>query len=222
MIRYLKEIFAAVPKSIEILSITELAGTYTVSVKSADRIRTGDVVVIVNTPNFNGEHLVRSVSGMTFTIEATAGLAITTLGSVSNYVNFLVTSFKGAKNNELQDSYLEISQGKQMPLILCLTDISETENDNIYEPTLRIFLIENINKNDSIFERDLNEMEFLRLLEKDLKRAFELHPAIIDYSHSRTEIFFDSSMDKMQNQLTDYIDAIEIQPQINYLKLKNC
>lgn len=222
MIRtYLREVLENVPESVTITNITDNGdNTYNVYCDT-DRMRARKVAVISDTPNFNDSYTIQSATDTYIVISKTSGESITTFGTIKNYVNFIISSYKEAKTEQIQ-SYKTISRGKTMPLILCIEDINESIEDGVYAPDLTIYVITDIDINESIKDRESGSMAYLRLIEADFVKQLQRYDQFFNTKdYSRTELFYDSASDKQQNQLESYVDAIRLVPNLSYI-LKSC
>ena len=137
--------------------------------------------------------------------------------TVKPVLNILFETFQNAKGLNIRNHYSQINQTAKFPLLLCITDISESETDNIFTPDLNLYLIIGTERNATNLERNESTMKYLRVLEKDLKRALETTDGILDVEFSqRTELFYDGEPNKLEKR----IDAIYIKPDLKLLKHK--
>ena len=222
---YLKSVFENVPQSVSITSITDNAdGTYTIAADTT-RIRENTAIVISDTSGFNAEYRAINVTDTGFDISKESGEAIPgTLGTVKNYVNYVISSFKEAQNKMISEGYTDEGQAKRMPLIMCNGDIDESQENGIFTPVLEIYLIINTNQNDSIDTRNSDTMSFLRILESDLIKSFNRSTNFfaIDKNYNRQEIFYDGQIVKQETELPVYVDMIKIEPGTKYIISSNC
>ena len=199
-------------------------GTYTVTLDSIGIMRDGWVITIENTPNFNGEHVAKSVNttNKTFKIEKTTGSTISTYGTItSTNPLFLAEKWIGAKNEILDLAYNYVQASKMYPACLLLLDIeSSFESGFVLYPqiTLYFFIETNHVKNNEW--RNVNTMSELRELYKTFMMKFRQSVNMeSEFTHEVTEIFYMSYENKNQNKLGAQLDAIEIK--FNNLKLFN-
>lgn len=215
----LRDIFAKVPKSVKITNITDNNdNTYNIYCDTS-RMQSYKVANISETPNFDGDYKILSVSADYFVISKVSGAAIIELGNAKNYVNALIASYKEVKSDSIENGYIDVSLAKQMPLLLVMTDITEQIENGVYEPDLTIYIINDIDRSEPPESRETTRMPYLRTIESDLITAIKRDEHTINTrDYERQELLYDAAMDKQQNELTQYIDAIRIVPNFNFIK----
>lgn len=199
--------------------------TYKITADPKD-VSNGDYITISDTPGFNGEFPVSSVSSTYFYISKTSGQAITTFGSYkANAPYYDHGPVKELIETLAQKSKSEDHRGQRFPLIWLVNPTPEEKAKSpvVYSETdnLKIVLMKDTQPNLKETERfDLNFKPILRPLCDKFIYYIMQSASIVGTKNTdfpRREIYLPFyGGESTGNIINDFIDAIEI----TNLKLK--
>lgn len=189
--------------------------TYTLEVDNIDNIENNDVILIKTTTNFNGEFVVESLNATDkkFNIQFPKGKTIATLGTFEQITpQFHFNSWTGAQNEILQSVVNYVSDAKKFPCSLLLLDFEEKfETPFVNYPKLSIYFFVQTQPEKDAAWRYANTIPVLDDLYKRFVEILSQYTGVsADFDHTKKTYYYLGSLDKNQNKLGSYLDAIEI------------
>ena len=205
-----------------IMSITDNTdNTYTIQLNSLNNtkidlleLKEGDFVGIENTPNFNAEYEIISITDKSITIAKESGAVISNLG----IVNGLKPFFSIAKTKEEANKILHLGNNKDkskmiFPRFVLILDLSENVNlSNGYSTAnAKIWIVERTLPNE------ISEWRIDTILKEKLYPLFQIFIGeirkgkyFLSSEISKTDRIFLGSGSTNQNTLNQYVEALEL------------